>query len=146
MRRARPGSGLIWESGMPSRPDAGTKPTPSASAARNAMRSNIRIARLLGGPARMGDRTVNRRSHLLGVFPQIAGRELAFARLPFLLPPRQLLVAQPHRQRAGFGVDLDDVAVAHMRDGPADRRFRSDMADAETACGAGETPVGDQRH
>ena len=29
----------------------------------------IRITRLLAGPARMGDRAVDGRSHLLGVFP-----------------------------------------------------------------------------
>ena len=47
--------------------------------------------------------------------------------------------------RAGRGVDGDDVAVAHQRDRPAFRRLGADMADAEAARRAREAPVGDQR-
>ena len=41
--------------------------------AMRAIMPDIRIARLLGRAARMGDRALTRRADLLGVFPQIAG-------------------------------------------------------------------------
>ena len=43
-------------------------------------------------------------------------------------------------------VDDDDVAVLEQADGPADRGFRADMADAQAAGAAGEAAVGDQRN
>ncbi len=46
---------------------------------------------------------------------------------------------------AGLGVDVDAVAGLNGRDGAARRRFRGNVADAETPRAAGETAVGDQR-
>src|SRR5229473_3108184 len=82
-RRARP-------SVLPSKPNAGTRPTPSPTSTILNARSNVRIARLLGRPARMGHRAVERRTDLLGVFPQIPGCEFRLPRLPILPAPRQL--------------------------------------------------------
>src|SRR3546814_19677534 len=48
--------------------------------------------------------------------------------------------------RSLLGIDGDDVAVLEQADRAADRRLRPDVADAEAARGAGEAPVGDQRH
>src|SRR3954452_23924252 len=102
--------------GVPSSAGVGSIPKASAIAAAPARRLNIRIGRLLGGPARMGDGAVQRISHLLGVFPDVSGRNVAFVRLPDLAALRQFGVGDLHIQGAFDGVDLDDVSVANERD------------------------------
>src|SRR5260221_9019044 len=82
----------------------------------------------------------------LRVFPQGARLVVVPARLPLLAARRQLGVAELDAEGAGLGVDGDNIAVAQQPDRAADRRLRPDMADAEAAGGAGETPVGDERH
>ena len=52
----------------------GSIPKASAITAALARTLNIRIARLLGGPARMGDGAMQRIADLLGVFPDVTGR------------------------------------------------------------------------
>src|SRR5262245_54179436 len=106
-------------------------------------RSQVRIALFLSRSTRMGDRAAHGRSHLLGVFPQIAGAVLVLPRLPFLLAARQFGCVQVHIDGAGHCIDGDDVAVAQEPDRSAEDRFRTDMADAEAARGAGEAAVGD---
>ena len=68
------GSGTVVASGtrLPSKLIAGERPIASPSKAMLAMTLDIRIARPLGRRAGMGDRALARRSHLLGVFPQIS--------------------------------------------------------------------------
>src|SRR5580658_7137063 len=119
--------------------------TPLPVATRRSARLDIRIARLLGTAARMGHRAIARRSHLLGVFPQIAGPELRFPRLPILLAGGELGIAQLDIEGALVGIELDDVAVAKKPDRAADRGLGADMADAETASCTGETAIGNQR-
>src|SRR3984893_8671056 len=130
---------------VPSKPSAGASPRLSPISTIPSVRSHVRIARLLGRSARMGDGAIERRSDLLGVLPQITRGELFLPRLPILAPPLQLLCGELHIQRAFFRVDLDDVAIAQQRDRPADRGLRADVADAEPERRAGETAVGDER-
>src|ERR1035437_9655601 len=122
---------------------AATRPAPITTA-RN-RNSDIRIARLLARPAGMGDRAFDGRPYLLGVFPQITGAEFGLTRLPLALALGQFVGRKLDVQGAFLGIELDDVAVAQQRNRPAQCRFRSDMADAEAAGGAGEAAVGDQR-
>src|ERR1700689_424784 len=105
----------------------------------------IRITRLLGTAARMGHRAIARRPDLLGVFPQIARPIFLGARLPGFGAGRKLGVAQLDVERALFGIELDDIAIANEPDRAAHGSLRPDMADAETARRAGEPAVGDQR-
>src|ERR1700689_3662091 len=121
---------------------ASTTPLPLAMR-RTAL--GIRIARLLGTTARMGHRAIARRPDLLGVFPQIARPIFIGARLPGFGAGGEFGVAQLDVQRALFGIELDDVAVANEPDRAAHGGLRPDMADAKTARRAGETAVGDQR-
>src|ERR1043166_6720334 len=142
------GEGSDWSCGrlvVPSKASSGASPMARPISTIPSVRSHIRIARLLGRSARMGDGTVERRPDLLGVLPQITRGELSLPWLPILVPPLQLLCGELHIQRAFFRVDLDDVAVAQEPDRPADCRLRPDMADAEAARRAGEAPVGDER-
>src|SRR5580700_9370281 len=132
-------------------------PKPSPAAMQSALASatplplvkraalGIRITRLLGTAARMGHRAIARRSDLLGVFPQIAGRVFLGARLPGFGAGGKLGVAELDVQRALFGIELDDVAVANEPDRAAHGGLRPDMADAKTARRTGEAAVGDQR-
>src|SRR5262249_31313797 len=108
-------------------------------------RLHVRITRLLGRSARMGDGAVDCRPDLLGVLPQITGGELPLARFPILAPPLQLLCGELHIQRAFFRIDLDDVAVAQQPDRAAYGGLGSDVADAKPARRAREAPVGDER-
>src|SRR5580704_10612427 len=105
----------------------------------------IRITRLLGSTARMGHRAIARRPDLLGVFPQIARAIFLGARLPGFGAGGKLGVAQLDVERALFGIELDDVAVANEPDRTAHGGLGPDMADAKTARRAGEPAVGDQR-
>src|SRR5215469_6564425 len=131
----------------PEEPTMTERPRTATAApdARRLMVLDVRIARRLGRSARMGQRAVTRRSDLLGVFPQITGSELASARLPFFRAPIKLSLAELDVERAALGIERDDVAVANERDRPADCRLRTDMADAETARGAGKAAIGNQR-
>src|SRR6185312_14630212 len=90
-------------------------------------------------------RAVDGGADLLGVLPQIAGGRVVLARLPGRLALGQFLVGELDVERAGNGVELDDVAVLQEPDRAADRRFRTDMADTEAARRAGEAAVGDER-
>src|SRR4051794_38963540 len=138
--------GACGGDGVPSSAGVGSIPKASAITAGLARALNIRIGRLLGGAARMGDRAMQRVPHLLGVFPDVTGSNVALARLPGLAALRKLGFGNLHIQGAFDGVDLDDVAVANQRDRAADRGLRTDMADAEAPGRAGEPAVGDQRH
>src|SRR4029077_6158884 len=92
---------------VPSKPSAGASPRPTPISRITSARSHVRIARLLGRSARMGDGAVDRRPNLLGVLPQITGGEFSLPRFPILAPPLQLLCGELHIQRAFFRVDLD---------------------------------------
>src|SRR4029077_2707486 len=105
---------------------------------------DVRITRRLGRSARMGQCAVARRSNLLGVFPQVTGSEFIAARLPLLRAPIKLSLAEPDVERAALRIERDDVTIANERDRAADRRLRTDMADAEAARGAGKPAIGDQ--
>src|ERR1043166_5501956 len=142
------GEGSDWSCArllVPSKASAGARPMATPSSKIPSVRSHVRIARLLGRSARMGDGTVERRPDLLGVLPQITRGELSLPRLPILAPPLQLLCGELHIQRAFFGIDLDEAAVAREADRPAHRGLRADVPDAEAARGTGEAPVGDER-
>src|SRR5882724_1240606 len=108
--------GACGGDGVPSSAGVGSIPKASANTAALARALNIRIGRLLGGPARVGDGAVQRIPHLLGVFPDVTGRDVAFVRFPGLAALRKLGVGDLHIQGAFDGVDLDDVAVADERD------------------------------
>src|SRR4051812_40633418 len=71
---------------------------------------------------------------------------MIFARLPFAPPLFQLRVGKLHIERAVLSIELDNVTIMEKSDRPARRRFRTHMADAEAAGGAGETSIGDERH
>src|ERR1035437_10901669 len=124
-------------------PCAATRPAPITTACNR--NSDIRIARLLARSAGMGARAFDGRPYLLGVFPQITGAEFGLTRLPLALALGQFVGRKLDVQGAFLGIELDDVAVAQQRNRPAQCRFRSDMADAEAAGGAGAAAVGDQR-
>src|SRR5579875_1952292 len=73
---------------VPSKAPAGAarRPTPITRALRRGLA--VRIALLLGGPARMGHSAVHGGADLLGVLPQIAGRgRRIVTRLPGSLAP-----------------------------------------------------------
>src|SRR5664280_208558 len=131
---------------VPSNAMAGAASRPAPITTARNRNSAIRITRLLARPARMGDRAFDGRPYLLGVFPQITGAEFGLTRLPLALALGQLVGRQLDVQGAFLGIELDDVAVAQQRNRPAQCRFRSDMANAEAAGGAGEAAVGDQRN
>src|SRR5260221_10036300 len=107
---------------------------------------NIRVDMRLGLGAGMGHGALLGVADGLRVFPQGARLVVVPARLPFLAARRQLGIAELDTERAGLGVQGDDVAVAQQPDRTADRRLGSDMADAEAAGGAGAATVGDERH
>src|SRR5580700_2382755 len=101
---------------VPSKAKAAASPRPAPNNATASKRSYIRIARLLGRPARMGDGAVARRPDLLGIFPDVSRCVGRPARLPRRPPLRELGLAQPHLEGAAVRIDGDDVAVAHQRD------------------------------
>src|SRR5689334_7249806 len=122
-----------------------TRPARAAPVAMRVMLLDVRIARRLGHSARMGQCAVARWSDLLGVFPQVTGSEFGSARLPILRAPIELSLAELDVERAALRIERDDVTVAHERDRAANRRLRTDMADAKAARGAGKTAIGNQR-
>src|SRR5579871_3403968 len=109
------------------------------------MASDIRIGFLFRLAAGMRDGAVDRGANLLRVFPEIAGGETVIARLPVFFAAREFVGGKLHVERALLGIEHDDVAILHEPDRAADRRFRPDMADAETAGRAGEAAVSNQR-
>src|SRR5207253_5570907 len=83
------GEGSDWSCArllVPSKPSAGASPRLRPISTIPSVRSHVRIARLLGRSARMGDGAVERRPHLLGVLPQITRGELSLPRFPILAP------------------------------------------------------------
>src|SRR5450631_905732 len=131
---------------LPSNAIAGATKRPTLNRAARNRASNIRIALFLGSAARLGDRAFDGGADLLGVFPQITGASAVLAWLPILLARRELRVGKLDVERAGNRIDLYDIAILDQSDRPANRSFRSNMADAESARGAGETAVCDQRN
>src|SRR6185437_11878358 len=79
------------------------------------------------------------------VAPQHTRAVIGLPRPPRLAPRLEFRIAELHRQRAGFRIEDDHVAVLEEADRAADRRLGPDVADAEAARGAREPPVGDQR-
>src|SRR5262245_51236195 len=146
-RPSAPGAATVVPSGvrLPSKLTAGDRPKAKPSRPMPTRSSDVRIARLLDRPAGMGHRARARRPHLLGVLPQITRGEFRRARLPCLGACLQLSLAELNVEGAVDGVDGDDVAVAHMRDRPADGGLRTHMTNAEAAGRSRETPVGQER-
>src|SRR4051812_38624352 len=106
--------------------------------------SDIRIGFLLRRPAGMGDGAVACRPHSLPVAPDGAAGAIVLPRLPMLGALGKLRLGEPDREGADIGVDVDDVAIADEGNRAADRRLRSDMADAEATRCAREASIGDQ--
>src|SRR5262245_42513982 len=92
--------------GVPSRACTGTSPSAKPTATMRTIASDVRIAILLRSGARMGHGAGERRTDLLGVFPQATRAELAIARLPLRLTSTQFLVGQANVERSGLGVDI----------------------------------------
>src|SRR5262245_21299041 len=138
------GAATVVPSGarLPSKLTAGDRPKAKPSRPMPTRSSDVRIARLLDRPAGMGHRARARGSHLLGVLPQISRGEFRRARLPCLGARLELSLAELDVERALDGVDGDDVAVAHMRDRPADGGLRTHMTNAEAAGRSREAPGG----
>src|SRR3978361_1354361 len=72
------------------KPGVATRPTHS-TIARNKV-SAIRITLFLSRPTGMGHGAIDGGADLLGVFPQITGREVGLARLPILLARGQFRI------------------------------------------------------
>src|SRR5262249_16478921 len=70
--------------GVPSSASTDSTPSPDVNAKLSAMTLNVRIARLLGGSARVGDRAMQRVADLLGVFPDVACGDVLGTWLPGL--------------------------------------------------------------
>src|SRR5215475_8800344 len=132
--------------GVPSSAKAGMSPTKAPSITTDGVRSEIRIALLFFERPRMGDGARRSRPHLLGVLPEITGREFPISRRPLSLAVSEFRVRKIDHQGPVLGIERDHVAVAQERDRPADRSFGAHVADAEATRGAGETAVGDQGH
>src|SRR5262245_8781350 len=97
-------TGAISGVRVPSKLAAGEKPNAKPIRPRLTTALDVRIARLLSRPAGMGHRAFARRPDLLGIFPQIAGRELGCPRLPGLRPALEFGLAQIALERAFVGV------------------------------------------
>src|SRR5690606_7077440 len=108
--------------------------------------SDIGVLLHFGLAAGMGHRAVMGIAHGLGIFPQRAGLVFGFTGLPLLPAAGEFGGAHIDAENTLHRIDGDDVAILDQANGAADRCFRPDMADAEAARGAGETPVSDQRH
>src|SRR3954466_6515081 len=91
------------------------------------------------------DGAVTCRADDRGVLGKRAVRVARSDRLPALLAIAQLLLAQLHLDDAALGIDVNYVAIFKKRDRPAHIGFGSHVADAETARGATETAIGEQR-
>src|SRR4029078_7088142 len=130
--------------GAPSnaKPGAATGMAPSINA--RMIRLDVRITLFLVRTPRMGDSPVHRRPNLLGIFPQRTRRVVSLSRRPFGFTFSEFGIAQFYVKDSGLSVDLDNVTILQQGDRTAHGRFRTDMADAEPAGGAGEPAVGDQ--
>src|SRR3954468_1465893 len=71
-----------------------------------------------------------------------AARVLRFGPFPLGAPARQLRIVDAQRETARGNVELDDVAVAHEREGAPDERFRSDVEHAGAVAGSAHARVG----
>src|SRR5919112_3900276 len=125
---------------------ADAAPGPSRARPKAAMSLDVRIGPLFGSAARVGDGAIPRRTHCLRVLPEITRRRWQFAGSPRRAAPRQLFVRELHGEDSLDRVDHNYVTIPQKSDRAAARRLRTDMADAETAGGAGESPVRDQSH
>src|SRR5438552_4479710 len=124
------GTAAAGASGTPSKLAAGGRPSARPIRPRLTTTLDVRIARFLGRPAGMGHCALARGPDLLGVFPQISGREFGLARLPGFCPRIELCFRQLDVEDAFVGIEHDDVAIAQRPDRTADRGLRPDMADA----------------
>src|SRR5262245_55161451 len=123
----------------PAKPSSAAKATPW-----NAL--HVRIARHFRRRTGVRHSSIARRADALRIFPEGSAAVAIVARLPCGPALCQFSLAHLHVERAGDGIDLDDVAVLQQTDGAAECRLRADMADAETARSARKPSVGDQRH
>src|SRR3954447_25634025 len=82
--------GACGGDGVPSSAGVGSIPTANTMTVALMRALNIRIGRFLCGAAGMSDRAMQRIPHLLGIFPDVTGRDVAFVRLPGLAALRQL--------------------------------------------------------
>src|SRR3954470_15920171 len=71
-----------------------------------------------------------------------AARVLGFGPFPLGAPARQLGIVDAERETARGNIELDDVAVAHEREGAPDERFRSDVEHAGAVAGSAHARVG----
>src|SRR5439155_23730448 len=110
------------------------------------VRSYIGVADAFVLSSRMGHCAGYGRTNLLRIFPQRASSIAMLARLPVLFTARKFLNCDIRIQPSGLGIDGDDVAVLQEANRAAELGFGANMADAKTAGGAGEAPVGDERH
>src|SRR5690348_14970069 len=133
----------LASSGMTSRNSANV--APARPNRRSRPRSDIGIDMGFRLAAWMGHSTVLGIAHGLGITPDRARLVIMLARLPGFAPRFHFLVADINADHAFFRVDGDHVAILDQTNGPADCRFRPDMADAEAAGGAGEAAIGDER-
>src|SRR4029077_18983090 len=94
----------------------------------------------------MGDCTLLGITDGLRIAPQATRLMIVAARLP--QPPAlgELGIAQRQIDRALLRIDRDHVAVADQADRSADRRLRSDVADAEAMCSARKPAIGYKCH
>src|SRR5665213_1377047 len=123
---------------------ANARSEPAAAETRANLALNIRILPLLALGARVSQRAVTRRADELGILPDGARAVFGLARRPRCLAAGELLLGDVHRNFAGDGIERDDVAVLDVGDGPADRRFGANVADAEAAGRAREPAIGDE--
>src|SRR5205085_7894556 len=114
------GAKTVGASGTPSKLTAGGKPSASPIRPRLTTASNVRITHFFGCPAGMGQRAMARRPYLLGVFPQIPGRELGLLWRPGFRPRLELHPRQFDLERAFVGVEHDNVAVTQKPDRASD--------------------------
>src|SRR5215831_766230 len=90
--------------GVPSRARAGARPRARPTTATHTSPSDVRITLLFRRPTRVRHGACNRRTHLLGVFPQVTRCEFSLRRLPLSPAAGQFLVRDPETQRPGPGI------------------------------------------
>src|SRR3569623_3099845 len=92
---------------------------------------DIRILLLLALCARVGQRALACRPHVLGILPDRARAILGLARRPALLALGEFVLANVHGNLSRGRIESDDVAILDQGDRTAHRRFRADVADTE---------------
>src|SRR3974390_334986 len=130
-RQALPGGQLV-EDGLLILPSVIEAAVTRASR-RDNRRLDVRIALFLVRTTRMGYGACHCRPNLLGILPKRARRIIRRAGPPFGFAFRKFSVGELYVKCADDRIDLNDVAVPQERDRSAHSRFRSDMADAQTA-------------